>query len=84
MQPLDVGVNGPFKSYIRASIETFLVAAKGNPKVHRRDVSSWIDTAWWKVSRTAIRNAWEKSGYAVTSSNDALYNSDIEEDEQYM
>ena len=82
LQPLDVGINGPFKGYIRQSNETFLVNTNGKANVHRRNVSRWIDDDWKKVSKTTIQNAWKKSGYNVTSLHD-VYNGSDDENEYY-
>lgn len=67
LQPLDVGVNGPFKAYIRQDVERYMVEhPEEKVKVHRRNVAHWIADAWEKISRKIIINSWKKAGYDVT------------------
>jgi hypothetical protein len=90
LQPLDVGINAPFKSYIRHDVERFMVDNPGlKVKVHRRDVARWISDAWAKISSTIIVNSWRKSGYdggerlIIDHAVHANYDDDEEVDTEY-
>jgi DDE superfamily endonuclease len=65
LQPLDVGVNGPFKSYMRNNVESFMVINNHGTnaiKIHRRDVAKWVADCLALVTETTIQNSWEKCG----------------------
>ena len=61
LQTLDVGVNKPFKGYLRSQFEAFMVT---NPDKtpHRLDVAHWIEYAWNSISLECIVNTWGRIG----------------------
>lgn len=61
LQVLDVGVNGPFKVYVRSCYEEFMLRNDGK-KPRRIDVARWISEAWKKVSVETICNTWTRVG----------------------
>ena len=48
LQVLDVGVNKPFKDYVKQCYERFMVQNVTGRKVSRLDVAKWIEEAWEK------------------------------------
>ena len=58
LQVLDVGVNKPFKGYVRDAYENWMVANPHGTKVKRQDVAQWFWTAWERLSETTILNTW--------------------------
>ena len=89
LQPLDVGINAPFKRYIRNEVELYLMENPGaKVKIHRRNVSKWISNSFDKVTQTTIVNSWRKSGFNMNMiedyrgfENDILYDDDNEDSE---
>ena len=69
LQPLDVGLNKPFKVRVRASWEEWMMAMIDNSGVveapTRDDISSWAASAHWDMDRRPMmRKAWLKTGYS--------------------
>jgi DDE superfamily endonuclease len=55
LQPLDVGVNEPYKSYMRNNVESYMVISNHGTnaiKIHRRDVANWEAECWELVTET--------------------------------
>jgi transposase-like protein len=63
LQVLDVGINKPFKGYVRDKWEEFMVNNVENRKAQREDVAKWIEAAWEKVTVETIRNTWRSVGF---------------------
>ena len=63
LQVLDVGVNKPFKDYMRGYWEDYMVANVDNPKVQRHHIAQWVEMAWARVSIQTITNTWKSIGY---------------------
>jgi DDE superfamily endonuclease len=61
LQVLDVGVNKPFKHYMRESYEHHMVVNNGR-KASRLDVANWVAEAWGKVKVESITNTWRSIG----------------------
>ena len=57
---MDVGVNKPFKSYVRQAYENFMIGNIENRKVRREDIVKWIETGWEKVKVEKITRTWAK------------------------
>jgi DDE superfamily endonuclease len=60
LQPLDVGVNGRFKSYMKNNVESFMVINNHGTnaiKIHCRDVPNWVADCWALVTETTIQNS---------------------------
>jgi hypothetical protein len=69
LQPLDVGLNKPFKVRVRASWEEWMMAMIDNHGVveapTRDDIASWAASAHWDMDGTPMmRKAWRKTGYS--------------------
>jgi len=61
LQVLDVGINKPFKDYVKQSYEEFMVENNGR-KLTRLDVARWIASAWEKIKTESICHTWESIG----------------------
>ena len=70
LQPMDVGINKPFKDVLRKKYINWMIEMKrrGNIKTtpKRTNVSHWIDSAWTSIHQNTIINAFHGSGFAVT------------------
>jgi hypothetical protein len=60
LQPLDVGINKPFKDYYRNCC-TRNATSQNPQKPGRPLVSQWIIDSWENISVETIQNAWTKS-----------------------
>ena len=67
LQVLDVGVNKPFKDYIKDCYERFMVENGDGAKVSRTHVAKWVDEAWNRVSSDTICNTWRSIGFVNTN-----------------
>lgn len=67
LQALDVGINKPFKDYIKQCYEQFMMQNVEEKKVVRLDVAKWIREAWERVSFETIRNTWSSIGFINTN-----------------
>ena len=72
VQPCDVGINKPFKTYMRQSymnwcVEQYRELGKvaSIPTPTRRELVEWVQTAWENISESNVRNAWHGSGYNI-------------------
>ena len=68
LQVLDVGINKPFKDYVRQDYGKFMVSKKGR-KTTRLDVAKWISSAWDKIKTETISRTWESIGIKAKDSN---------------
>ena len=66
LQVLDVGVNKPFKGFVRNAYEDWMVAHPHGTKVKWQDVAQWVWTAWLRVSQSTILNTWNAVGYIAS------------------
>ncbi len=67
-QPLDVGINKPFKSRVRASWEEWMINEINCTGLvyapTREDISSWMAEVVWRMDgKNLMQNAWKKTGY---------------------
>ena len=62
LQPLDVGMNKPFKDAVRKQFDQFMVNRTERQKVTRILMATWIKNAWDLVSEESIFNTWRKIG----------------------
>ena len=89
-QPLDVGINKPFKARVRALWEEWMIEEIDRTGIvyapSRDDISSWVAKVVWGMDRKPLmRNAWRKTGYdwfpggegAVVSDGNETENDDI-------
>lgn len=61
LQVMDVGLNKPFKDYIRDQYDLWFLSA-GDTKPHRTEVAAWIAYSWEHLPRSAIIRTWQKIG----------------------
>ena len=75
MQPLDVGINRPYKVRIRAKWEEWMMDTidqygEIRPPT-REDVSAWAaETHWEMQGLPLMQNAWRKTDYSWFPTND--------------
>jgi hypothetical protein len=67
-QPLDVGINKPFKSRVRVLWEEWMINEIDRTGLvyapTRQDISSWVaEVVWGLNGKQLMRNAWRKTGY---------------------
>jgi hypothetical protein len=67
-QPLDVGINKPFKSRVRALWEEWMINKIDRTGLvyapTREDISSWVVEVVWRMDgKNLMRNAWRRTGY---------------------
>ena len=69
LQPMDVGVNKPFKDRMRNSFIGWIIEIKRQQNTKERPrrtiVSEWIDTSWNHLHKNIFVNAFYGSGFAV-------------------
>lgn len=64
LQALDVGINKPFKNYIRREFDEWLMHNLHLPlKPSRLNVSNWVSKAYADVKQSTIINSFRKIGY---------------------
>jgi hypothetical protein len=63
LQPLDVGINKPFKDRMRAIAEDFARDNEPGTKPSRADIADWVAEAWAGITPTMITNTWRRIGY---------------------
>ena len=62
LQVMDVGVNKPFKGYVREAYENFMIGNPENRKVRREEIVQWIQTGREKVKVKTITRTWNRIG----------------------
>ena len=67
LQVLDVGINKPFKDYVKQCYKRFMVKNIEGKKATRLDVATWVNDAWEKISSQTITNKWSSIGFANTN-----------------
>ena len=63
LQVLDVGINKPFKDYIRRKYDNFMVTKQPKERVTRLRMATWVNEAWNEISEETIFNSWRKVGF---------------------
>lgn len=61
LQVMDVGLNKPFKDYLRECFELRMMR-DATSTVSREDVSKWVERAWGRITEQQIINTWNKVG----------------------
>jgi len=67
VQPIDVGINKPYKSSMTKVYTSWLLNQDPNVPIRaakREDVSAWILQALAGITDDTVKNAWRKSGYS--------------------
>jgi transposase-like protein len=62
LQPMDVGINKPFKNYICNNYIDWM-KDNGHAKPTREIVATWISNAWEKLTQTICTNSFRGAGY---------------------
>lgn len=69
LQPMDVGVNKPFKGKVRSCFTKWMVAnrmrADPKEKPNRITVATWIKTAWSDIEQRTFINSFYGSGFDI-------------------
>jgi hypothetical protein len=73
LQPLDMGVNKPFKHYIKDKyLDWFIEYFDKNdtiPKLPKLDrnklLTSWIEESWKSITNTIVQNSFAACGYGI-------------------
>jgi hypothetical protein len=60
LQVLDVGLNKPFKDYMRDEYEKYMCQPGETKKVTRLLIAKWVSSAWAKITVPTITNTWTK------------------------
>ena len=88
LQPLDVGVNKAFKTYLCQEWEAWMCNGLHSytaiGKMRRATipvVCSWVVSAWAKVKATSVTNAYKKCGIVYTPQQDLVSEDDGENEE---
>jgi hypothetical protein len=66
IQPLDVGVNKPFKDYLKKYWVKYMLESdnvENGKEITRQKLSFWITESFKEVSDNSIRKTFEKCGY---------------------
>jgi hypothetical protein len=58
LQPLDVGLNKPFKDRVRHEVERFLTEKEIGTRPQRKDLNEWIKKSWDSIPVEMVRNTW--------------------------
>jgi hypothetical protein len=88
LQMMDVGVNKPFKVYIRNEFDDWLIANAGNrTKPTRQMVANWIKSAYDHVTDATFTNSWWKAmrlpeREVANSEQEQEQNNNFDEDEE--
>ena len=67
VQPIDVGINKPYKASMTKVFTSWLLDQDPNNPIRaakREDVSAWILQALAGITDVTVKNAWRKSGYS--------------------
>ena len=58
LQVCDIGLNKPFKDYMRSAVNEWMVLNDAGTRPDRPTVSNWINHAWQKITQRTITNTW--------------------------
>jgi DDE superfamily endonuclease len=82
LQVMDVGVNKPFKDYIRDEFDRWFFGRAINAKPQREDVARWIKKAFESIKDSTIKKTWNKVGIPCPPDDDDNNNDNEDEDEE--
>jgi DDE superfamily endonuclease len=71
LQPMDVGLNRPFKGYVSDNFTDWLIVNR-NKKPTRQDVSAWIYSGWNRLSEQIVINSFRGAGYIKVPGDDEV------------
>jgi DDE superfamily endonuclease len=63
LQPMDVGLNKPFKSYTRHLFDQWVEEQGDNAKPLRADAATWASASWNRITKRMIQKTWNHIGY---------------------
>jgi hypothetical protein len=64
-QPIDVGINRPFKRELKRQWEDWVEDAGTDLQApSRRDVAEWVITAHAMIPTATVKSAWKKTGFS--------------------
>lgn len=74
LQPLDVGINRPFKSFIKNQYINWLIRhfddCKTIPKLNKKErnvlLTEWISESWNNIDNVTIKNSFNYCGYGIS------------------
>ena len=68
VQPLDVGVNRPFKAILKSKWWDWVISQEITTSVFkdpsRKNVAEWVDESWEGIGSDIIKNAWRKTDFS--------------------
>jgi DDE superfamily endonuclease/CENP-B N-terminal DNA-binding domain len=79
LQVMDVGLNKPFKDYLRDEYDRWQEGADAFDTPDRTDVAKWIKNSFDQLTQSSIRNTWRKVG--VPQVDNMAPDNDDEDDE---
>ena len=68
LQPLDVGINKPFKYHLRKCFKQFMIRNNGDIP-HHMEVATWVECAWHAITEQSILNTWRHIGIGSFQQN---------------
>jgi DDE superfamily endonuclease len=71
LQPMDVGLNKPFKGYVSDNFTDWLIVNR-NIKPTRQDVSAWIYSGWNRLSEQIVANSFRGACYIKVLDDDEV------------
>ena len=67
LQVLYVGINKPFKDYVKQCYKQFMVEKIEDKKATWLDVAKWVHEAWEIITPESITNTWSSIGFMNTN-----------------
>jgi hypothetical protein len=84
VQPVDVGFNKPFKTYMTHLYSDFMMAQDPNMPIREathREVSAWVKESVARISEETVINSWRKTGFSYfhAPDNNVAADADVHE-----
>jgi hypothetical protein len=80
LQPMDLGVNKPFKDYLRNAFDDWLIDNMHH-KPKRHDASKWIEQAWDSIKISTIKNSFRHAGLQLLPDDEGADDMSVDDDE---